>query len=605
MDRLQIINQGWLRRSRKSGPDAEEEDFLGSGFCFGLGGVIKNLSWPYTVTVLGRTEVLELPITKLRQNIPLREALVSRLSKYEPPEFKSRVSKRSEVAARQLTSERRLIDTGLVDATNLLVMDMDLCVRCGNCSMACHQVHGQSRLVRRGIQVTRLESPRPSAIQSVLAPAVCMHCQAPECLTGCPTGAIGRFEAGQIDIEPRTCIGCGDCASQCPYNAITLIARKTAASAVQNGFKQRLSNFLRLSLDALPPAVDATEDLVAVKCNLCSDRVGINPPGAKTQAYSCEENCPTGALARINPRHYFSEIEAIDGPLVLGSRQAAGRNIHRSDPGKRVSHLLGVMLTVILTALAIAGLREYGLGGRLVSFLNLRWITGLAGLAGIAVVMTYPVRRQVYKRRAGPLRYWLLSHTYAGVIAGVMILLHGGSNIGGPLTAALMISFDLVILTGLLGILLYVVVPRLLTKIEASPLLIDDLVRRQDELKKDLASVLASASPALRKVVEGRVVPRFLSFGFLIRQFVKREPLGLMISRATGEFKSALSQLDEPDRAKLERAVESAATLRRVDALVYLHRSLKLWLPPHVVTTSVMLALMLVHIVQVTYYAAR
>src|SRR5262249_13129952 len=428
---------------------------------------------------------------------------------------------------------------------------------------------------------------------------------ASECLIGCPQGAIGRVEAGQIDIEPRTCIGCGDCASQCPYNAISLIARKTAASAVQNGFKQRLSNFLRLSLDALPPAVDATEDLVAVKCNLCSDRVGINPPGAKTQAYSCEENCPTGALARINPRHYFSEIEAIDGPLVLGSRQAAGRNIHRSDPGKRVSHLLGVMLTVILTALAIAGLREYGLGGRLVSFLNLRWITGLAGLAGIAVVMTYPVRRQVYKRRAGPLRYWLLSHTYAGVIAGVMILLHGGSNIGGPLTAALMISFDLVILTGLLGILLYVVVPRLLTKIEASPLLIDDLVRRQDELKKDLASVLASASPALRKVVEGRVVPRFLSFGFLIRQFVKREPLGLMISRATGEFKSALSQLDEPDRAKLERAVESAATLRRVDALVYLHRSLKLWLPPHVVTTSVMLALMLVHIVQVTYYAAR
>src|SRR5262249_14194520 len=313
----------------------------------------------------------------------------------------------------------------------------------------------------------------------------------------------------------------------------------------------------------------------------------------------------TGALARINPRHYFSEIETIDGPLVLGSSQPAGRNIHRSDPRRKLSHVIGASLTVILTALAIAGLRQYGLGERLISFLNLRWITGLAGLAGIAVVMTYPVRLQVYKRRAGVLRYWLLSHTYAVVIAGVMILLHGGSDAGGLLTATLMISFDLVILTGLLGIFLYFAAPRLLTRIEASPLLVDDLVRRREELKKDLASAIASASPALKALIERKVLPRLLSFGFLLRQYTRREALGVMINRATGEFKSASSQLEEADRRKLERAIESATTLRRVEALIYLHRSLKLWLGPHVVTTSLMLALMVIHIIQVSYYASR
>ena len=47
------------------------------------------------------------------------------------------------------------IATGIIDGTNVLVMDMDLCMRCGNCSLACHKMHGQSRLLRRGIQIER------------------------------------------------------------------------------------------------------------------------------------------------------------------------------------------------------------------------------------------------------------------------------------------------------------------------------------------------------------------------------------------------------------------------------------------------------------------
>jgi len=47
-------------------------------------------------------------------------------------------------------------------------------------------------------------------------------------------------------------------------------------------------------------------------------------------------------------------------------------------------------------------------------------VTGLVGLFGIAGVMTYPARKQVYRRRAGALRYWLLAHIYLGVIAGIV-----------------------------------------------------------------------------------------------------------------------------------------------------------------------------------------
>jgi len=433
-----------------------------------------------------------------------------------------------------------------------------------------------------------------------------MHCQDPECLTGCPTGAIGRFALGQIDIDTMTCIGCGDCASQCPYNAISLISRKAKPPETKGGLKEKFRDYLRLRPEPLPPAVDATEDLLAVKCNLCSDRVTLNPPGVKTRAYSCEENCPTGALARVNPKEYFTEIGAIQGLAFLDQNHATGRNIHQSDPRKRITHFTGILLTLLLSAAAIVGLREFGLGERLAGFLNMRWITGLVGLIGIAGVMTYPVRRRMYKRRAGPLRYWLLSHTYLGVIAGVMILLHGGVDSGGALTTLLMISFDLVILTGILGIFLYLIVPRLMTRIEGAPLLIDDLKQRREELKAELAELGSSPSEAVHRAVKSRIIPRFVSFGYLLRQYTKRESLEALIASAKQEFSAEMKSLrDDEVRKKVERAVEAAATLRRVDALIYLHRLLKVWLPPHVATTSLMLALLIVHIIQVIYYAAR
>jgi Fe-S-cluster-containing dehydrogenase component len=605
IDRIYIVMEGWLRRAQ-----GEEEDYLGKGYCFGLEGLTKNAEWPYTITLMGRTEVFEISIGKLRQNAALRDSLAAQLARYAPPQMKGSLPADSAVREKMLDAQRSLIDTGLVDGNNLLVMDMDLCVRCGNCSLACHKMHGQSRLLRRGVHITRLERPRASAIQSLLSPSVCMHCQAPECLTGCPTGAIGRFGRGEVDINPRTCIGCGDCASQCPYNAISLIPRKTKDAPAPSGFGAKMSDLLRIAPDPIPPAVDTTEDLVAIKCNLCN-HTPLNPldkndkPLYDRQAYSCEENCPTGALARVNPREYFSEAGAIQGLLMVDETHAIGRNIHRRDPARRLSHILGIALTVALTAIVLLGLGRYGLGERLMGFLNLRWITGLVGLLGIGVVMAYPFRRQIYRRRAGALRVWLLVHLYAGVIGGIMIFLHGGTSTGGVLTTSLMIAWDMVIATGLFGLLSYQVAPRVLTRIESSPLLIDDLRARREELQKDIADAGSSQSEPLRAIVRGRVIPRFLSFGYLLRQYIRREPLDLMLDEAQSAFKSEAATLDEKDRRRLSKAVESAATLRRVDALIYLHRMMKVWLAPHVITTSLMLALMIVHIIQVIYYAAR
>ena len=110
----------------------------------------------------------------------------------------------------------------------------------------------------------------------------------------------------------------------------------------------------------------------------------------------------------------------------------------------------------------------------------------------------------------------------------------------------------------------------------------------------------------MRRAVERRIIPRFVSFGYLLRQYTRRETLEDLLDSAQKEFGADLQAVkNDADRAALQRAIAAAATLGRIDALIYLHRLLKMWLPPHVATTSLMLALMIIHIIQVVYYAAR
>ena len=610
---LFIIRNGWLKRerapdderqaSKTSSADGEENagvDFLGAGNCLGLEGLEANTNWKYTATLLAHTEVMEVPLAGLRADRELCDTLRGIFLHAKNGDARVQTTLDTESVA---AAEKEIL-TGLVDGSNLLVMDMDLCVRCGNCSLACHKVHGQSRLLRRGIHIKRPLKPGSSSTQHVLSPSVCLHCQDPECLTGCPTGAIARFPGGQIDINAKTCIGCGDCATQCPYNAISMIPLKSPAPE-QLSLRMRFKSWLSLAPTAMPAPVTETKDLLAVKCNLC-ENTSLNPAGARKAAYSCEENCPTGALARVNPREYFDEAGKAIGLVYRDQTHAIGRNIHKKDTVARLWHLCGIAATLALMIAAVWAARRYGLDGHLgETWLTVRWATGLVGLAGIAGVMTYPARKQVYRRRAGALRYWMLAHVYLGVIAGLVLLLHGGRATGGLLTSLLMIAFDLVILSGLFGIACYFIVPRIMTSIEGDPLLVEDLETRREELRATLAGIGADDAQ-LRHVIEQKVAKRFLSVSYLLRQYLRREDLTDMLAGARAEFKTETQGLREPSaRPLLIEAIETAATLRRVDALIYLHRLLKVWLAPHVISTSLMLVLMLVHIIQVVFFVVR
>src|SRR6185369_17167532 len=192
----------------------------------------------------------------------------------------------------------------------------------------------------------------------------------------------------------------------------------------------------------------------------------------------------------------------------------------------------------------IIGLRTYGfdqtIGG---TWLTIRWLTGIVGLAGVAAVMTYPLRKQVYRRRAGALRYWMLAHIYLGVVAGIVLLLHAGTHTGGLLTTLLYIAFDVVILSGVVGILCYLIAPRIMTRIEGEPLLVEDLQGRQKELASEQQAILEKSQGWLRDELTYKIYPLFMSKGFLFRQLMRREDLKALLAEAREEFKDRTTRV--------------------------------------------------------------
>jgi len=217
--------------------------------------------------------------------------------------------------------------------------------------------------------------------------------------------------------------------------------------------------------------------------------------------------------------------------------------------------------------------------------------------------MSYPFRKQVYRRRAGALRYWMLAHVYFGAIGGVVLLFHSGPRTGGLLTSLLYVAFDLTLLSGIVGIISYYLAPRIMTRIEGEPLLVEDLEGRRKELQNDTRTILEKSDGWLKEEIRDRVYPRFLSWGFLWRQIWRREELKALLAQARQEFKDRTMRLATDDeRELLISAVETAVTLRRVDALLALHWLLRFWIPMHIAATSIMLALMLVHVGQVVFF---
>ena len=184
-----------------------------------------------------------------------------------------------------------LLQQGVGEATDVLLIDESLCIRCNHCEKACADVHdGTSRLDR---------AAGPSFAQ-IHVPTSCRHCEHPHCMKDCPPDAIHRSANGEVFIND-TCIGCGNCERNCPYGVIQL------APVDPERKPPGLVSWLMFGigpepgLEPKPESQDIPKK--AVKCDMCKDL----PGGA-----ACVRACPTGAALRVSPESFLGYTEARD-----------------------------------------------------------------------------------------------------------------------------------------------------------------------------------------------------------------------------------------------------------------------------------------------------
>ncbi len=209
---------------------------------------------------------------------------------------------------------RALVGGGVVEGTEVLVINLEKCIHCNECEEACARRHGHSRMNRKGM-----------VVGNITIATACRQCQDPVCML-CSRAGIARRPSGEVYIT-ESCIGCGICAERCPYDNIKIMTLEDEDE--QQDSWQKFSGFFRKGsgkerghrgrdesgpytapgrdksgpYNAAQP-LDAYGEMrkkIAIKCDLCS--------GYDNQA--CVQACPTGAAVRIQPSTFFGSTEEI------------------------------------------------------------------------------------------------------------------------------------------------------------------------------------------------------------------------------------------------------------------------------------------------------
>jgi Fe-S-cluster-containing dehydrogenase component/CRP-like cAMP-binding protein len=449
----------------------------------------------------------------------------------------------------------------LESAGSLLSIELDACVRCGHCTVACADAHGTPRLERRGEKVALVladtsGSPRTSAF---LFPQACQHCKDPVCLAECPTGAIGRDAAGAVHLREDLCTGCGACAKACPWDAIRMSERSE-------------------------PHAPGASALVATKCDQCAGRDGPE----------CVSACPTGALFRADPARDFVELRSALGAAGAGAQRRPAR----------ASFARWLMVGACMPPLvAIAGLHaapeRWPVASGVLAAAATLLLAAHAAVKRVTRVRAF-VQKRLLPRLGGGLAPLVRAHSMLGVLAAALVLWHTGARLSAGVHGALALVFWLLAAAGGFGALVYRVLPARLTRLERRSSLPDDHPVELDALRQRLFSTLSDQNPAMKELARRVLVPYARAPWGPFALILSGRTLSEEEARVTALVERLLAGRKSERLSGARELVTTSVAWRALVARRLLETALGAWLPAHLVLALLFFVLLAVHVIGVS-----
>jgi CRP-like cAMP-binding protein/Fe-S-cluster-containing hydrogenase component 2 len=306
-DGFYLIREGYVRVVKSmAGGEQRTVAYLKDGSYFGESALLHSEPRNATIVAMGKVEIIQLLKEDFFALVNRDEGLADR---FQQKEQKPANKSGAEPATTPLGFVGEVVERGLIKATSALVIHLNSCTRCGNCVKACAELHhGISRLTRHGMLFEAPVLETLNVLEPLLVTTSCMHCLDPECMIGCPTGAITRDVNGEVVIQ-TSCIGCGNCARRCPYGNISMadVHGEDELSKQRTGVPL-IAGYLKFwrtpENEPMMHEIErgnqkAVVRRIAVKCDLCQEY---------NYNHGCVHNCPYSAIERMEPSAFLRDL---------------------------------------------------------------------------------------------------------------------------------------------------------------------------------------------------------------------------------------------------------------------------------------------------------
>lgn len=163
------------------------------------------------------------------------------------------------------------------------IIDLEKCTGCKNCELECMVVHSTDENLQQtykegGIGAIRSRCRVALTEDGTRAPQHCRHCDDPQCVRACMSGALRKDENGYVICDTEICVGCYMCVMSCPHG----MARPATSG------KRRL-----------------------IKCDGCALR----------DSMACVAACPSGCLSVVETDASGDMVEYVNNPETQGVRR--------------------------------------------------------------------------------------------------------------------------------------------------------------------------------------------------------------------------------------------------------------------------------------------